>query len=290
MAVTETPQQYTERLLSNVAGQDPWTVLESSASRLRSLVLGRPLEVLARRPAPGRWSVIEILAHLADAEIVGAWRFRTVLASNGVPLQAYDQNVWAGAFNYADADPALSLELFDVTRRGTLALLRRVDQALYDNARMHAERGPESVHHLMRLYAGHDVNHIRQVEALLQTEGTPAFNPAPVKSARTRVEDLPDIRGGTIVDAQPVEGSRKLAALIVDFGDHRRVIAAGLREERASLESLKGRQTLFVLNLAPRRMGGVESEGMLFDLGYADGLRPALALPEFPLPNGTRAG
>jgi tRNA-binding EMAP/Myf-like protein len=284
---TETPLEYRDRLLSLVEG-DAWSTLESTASRLRSLVLGRPLDVLKRQPAPGRWSVAEILAHLADAEIVAAWRFRTVLATDGVPLQAFDQDTWASAFKYAEADPVLSLELFDALRRGTVALLRRVDRGRYRHAGQHAERGPESVEHLIRLYAGHDVNHLRQIDALLA--GAPLFTPAPIKEALTTPEALPDIRVGTILQAEPVAGSSKLAALTVDFGDHRRTIAAGLQQERQDLAALKGRQTLFLLNVAPRRMAGVESQGMLFDLGHADGLRPALAVPEFPMPDGTRAG
>ena len=117
------------------------------------------------------------------------------------------------------------------------------------------------------------------------------FRPAPVKPAVTpdALERL-DIRVGSIVRVEEVRGSSKLVRLTVDFGDHRRSILAGMKQERADPREVEGRQALFVVNLEPRRMAGEVSEGMLFDLGYADGLSPALAVPEREGPNGTRAG
>ena len=163
----ETPQQYISRILSFADGLDPWTVLSSTAGRLRSLTQGRSREELARTPDPSRWSVSQILAHLADAEVVAAWRVRSVLAHDGVALQAFDQNAWAEAFRYAEAAAAESLQLFEVNRSATLALLRRVDPARHSHHGLHAERGRESIEHLVHLYAGHDLNHIAQVERLL---------------------------------------------------------------------------------------------------------------------------
>lgn len=99
-----------------------------------------------------------------------------------------------------------------------------------------------------------------------------------------------DIRVGTIQSVHDVAGSSKLARLVVDFGDHRRNILAGIRKERPDVSLLAGRQALFVVNLPPRTMAGEVSEGMLFDAGYADGIEPALVSPERPVPDGTRAG
>jgi len=99
-----------------------------------------------------------------------------------------------------------------------------------------------------------------------------------------------DIRVGTIELVEDVKGSDKLVRLTVDFGDHKRKILAGLKAERPNPEEIKGRQALFVVNLEPRRMMGEVSEGMLFDIGYADGVTPVLAVPESVVPNGTRAG
>jgi tRNA-binding protein len=99
-----------------------------------------------------------------------------------------------------------------------------------------------------------------------------------------------DIRVGTIERVEEIPRSEKLMKLTVNFGDHTRTILAGIRKERENPREIEGQQALFVLNLEPRTMAGEVSQGMLFDIGYADGVRPALAMPERPLPDGTRAG
>jgi tRNA-binding protein len=117
------------------------------------------------------------------------------------------------------------------------------------------------------------------------------ITPAPVKPIIT-FEDLEkiDIRVGLIERVEDIAQSDKLARLFVDFGDHKRKILAGIKKERHNIFDLEGRQALFVVNLAPRKMFGEVSEGMLFDIGYADGVLPVLAVPEKKVPNGTRAG
>ena len=117
------------------------------------------------------------------------------------------------------------------------------------------------------------------------------FSPAPVKS-RVNIAALEalDIRVGTIERVEEVLRSEKLMKLTVNFGDHTRTILAGIKKERADPREVEGRQALFVVNLEPRKMAGEISEGMLFDIGYADGVTPALAVPERCVPNGTRAG
>ena len=99
-----------------------------------------------------------------------------------------------------------------------------------------------------------------------------------------------DVRVGLIERVEDIPKSNSLVRLVVDFGDHRRVILAGLQQERANPQEIEGRQALFVVNLEPRKMMGEMSEGMLFDIGYADGITPVLAVPEKPVPNGARAG
>lgn len=99
-----------------------------------------------------------------------------------------------------------------------------------------------------------------------------------------------DIRVGTIRSVADVPGSDKLVQMRVSFGDHERTIVAGMKQERADPREIEGKQALFVVNLEPRKMRGVVSEGMLFDIGYADGVRPVLAVPEAAVPDGTRAG
>jgi tRNA-binding protein len=117
------------------------------------------------------------------------------------------------------------------------------------------------------------------------------FKPSPVKREITIADfERIDVRVGTIILVEDIVDSRKLMKLTVDFGDHRRSIIAGIKQERENPGALNGRQALFVLNLAPRKMLGQVSEGMLFDIGYADGIVPALAVPERNVPNGSRVG
>jgi tRNA-binding protein len=119
----------------------------------------------------------------------------------------------------------------------------------------------------------------------------PSFSPHPLKpTIPLSALEAVDIRLGTILEVADVPDSKKLVALNVSFGDHHRTILSGLKPERADPQELVGRQALFVVNLEPRRMAGVLSEGMLFDIGYPDGLQPALAIPEHELPDGARAG
>jgi len=117
------------------------------------------------------------------------------------------------------------------------------------------------------------------------------FKPAPIKPAISfdTLEQI-DVRVGTIRTVEDVPGSDKLVKLTVDFGDHNRTILAGLKQERQNPKEIEGKQALFVVNLPPKKMMGQVSEGMLFDIGYADGVLPALAVPERPVPDGVRAG
>ena len=117
------------------------------------------------------------------------------------------------------------------------------------------------------------------------------FNPAPLKPVISFADlDRIDVRVGTIVSVDEIADSDKLLKLTVDFGDHRRSILAGMKKEREDVREIEGRQALFVINLEPKKMMGQVSEGMLFDIGFADGVKPALAVPERMVPNGTRAG
>lgn len=130
-----------------------------------------------------------------------------------------------------------------------------------------------------------------RIDSSVRVDAKIARMPAPIKPLipHSLLEQV-DIRVGTIANVEEVPKSRKLVRLHVDFGDHTRVILAGLKQERPDLSVLVGKQALFVVNLEPKPLAGELSEGMLFDLGYADGVTPALAVPESPVPNGTRAG
>jgi methionine--tRNA ligase beta chain len=120
---------------------------------------------------------------------------------------------------------------------------------------------------------------------------TNGFTPAPIKPViPPDVLESIDVRVGTIERVEDVAKSSKLVKLTVNFGDHTRCFLAGIRKERADPKEIEGRQALFVVNLAPKTMAGETSEGMMFDIGYADGLLPVMAVPEKPIPNGARAG
>jgi tRNA-binding protein len=118
-----------------------------------------------------------------------------------------------------------------------------------------------------------------------------AMNPAPIKPTISldQIEKI-DVRVGTIERVEDVQGSDRLVKMIVDFGDHKRTILAGMKQEREQPKEIEGRQALFVVNLEHIKMMGEVSEGMLFDIGYADGLTPVLSVPEKEIPNGSRAG
>ena len=117
------------------------------------------------------------------------------------------------------------------------------------------------------------------------------MTPAPIKETIAfDILDRIDIRVGTITRVEDVPKSDKLVRLLVDFGDHSRTVLVGLKQERADPQEIQGKQALFVVNLAPKKMMGEVSEAMLFDIGYADGLVPVLAVPEASVPSGTRAG
>ena len=135
----ETPQQYTQRILGYSEGKQPLRVQQATARKLSALTRRLNKKQLTRRPAPGKWSIAEILAHLADAELVGGWRLRLILGSSGTPIQAFDQEVWAQTFNYSRRNPKASLEMFRVLRENNLTLLKSVPKGLWDNYGMHAE-------------------------------------------------------------------------------------------------------------------------------------------------------
>jgi uncharacterized damage-inducible protein DinB len=168
----ETPQQYTQRIVGYMEGKDPVRVQQETAKKLQKLIKPLSKKQLTERPEPGKWSIAEILAHLADAELVGAWRYRSIAGNNGAPVQAYDQNVWAEAFDYAHRDPKLSLETFRALRENNLRMLKALPKNLWENYGMHQERGKESISHLVDMFAGHDLNHLAQVEKIAEASGT----------------------------------------------------------------------------------------------------------------------
>lgn len=167
----ETPQEYTKRILSYSEGENPMKVQAATPGKLARLVRGVPRKRLTKRPAPGKWSVGEILAHLAETELVGGYRIRTILGAPGAPIQAFDQDKWAEAGGYARRDPRESLALFSALRQANLKLLKSLRPEQWKQFCMHAERGEESIEKTVRMFAGHDRNHIQQIEKILARPG-----------------------------------------------------------------------------------------------------------------------
>ena len=162
----ETPQQYTQRITGYMAGKEPLKVQKATPRKLAGLVKRLDKQQLNYRPAPDKWSITEILAHLADAELVGGFRMRLILGVNGIPIQAFDQDIWATTFQYSRRDPKMSLATFTMLRENNLAMLKSIPKALWENYGMHEERGKESIVQIARMFAGHDLNHLAQVEEL----------------------------------------------------------------------------------------------------------------------------
>jgi len=163
----ETPQHYTQRILGYLEGKTPMEILAATPRRIARLVKGVSRKKLAQRPAPDTWSVAEILAHLADSELVSGFRIRLILGASGTPIQAFDQDAWAKFSGYADQDPVLSLEAFRITRERMVRLLESLPRESWDLHGMHSERGKETVTRVAEMMAGHDVNHARQIGAIL---------------------------------------------------------------------------------------------------------------------------
>jgi hypothetical protein len=165
--IVETFQEYSARLLALSAGADPFEVLGSTPAAIGRLIGGRSAAELQRSPEPGRWSVAQIVSHFADSEIVFAYRIRMILASPGTAIQAYDQDAWSRAQRAESSDAHRSLALFTPIRESMLRLLRGLNAEELERYGIHAERGRETVRHLLALYAGHDRNNLAQIERLL---------------------------------------------------------------------------------------------------------------------------
>ncbi len=165
--MNETVQQYTKRILAQTQDQDPLKVLAASPKKLDRLIKGISPAKLRKRPAPEKWSVAEILAHLADGEIILGWRMRSILGAPGIAVQAYDQNAWNASLHYDKRDPRKDLIQHRVVREANLALLKTLTPQQWKQFGMHSERGEESIERIVRMMAGHDLNHIQQIEGIL---------------------------------------------------------------------------------------------------------------------------
>ncbi|MGQ0563015.1 MAG: DinB family protein [Gemmatimonadota bacterium] len=165
-ANAEETATYVAALLELLGNRDPLDVLARTESELRRRTAGVTPAQLVQPDAPGKWSVRHVLQHLADSELVWGYRLRLVLAHERPPLSGYDQDAFAQRLHYEEADAEQALRDFDGLRGANLRLLRRASEEDLRRVGVHAERGEESLGHMMRLYAGHDLLHLRQIERI----------------------------------------------------------------------------------------------------------------------------
>lgn len=163
----ETAQQYKQRIFGYLAEQDPLKIQSATSKKIERMISRASASKLRKQPAPGKWSASEILAHLADVELVVGYRIRTILGAPGSPIQAFDQDKWAQAMGYGKSDARRSLERFTAFRKANLDLLKSLSPVQWKYHGLHAERGEESIETIAKLSAGHDINHLRQIEKIL---------------------------------------------------------------------------------------------------------------------------
>jgi hypothetical protein len=163
----ETTEQYRKRMFEHSEGGNPLKMQAAAPARLAKLLKGVSPAKARKRPAPGKWSIAEIVAHIADTELVGGYRMRAILGQPGTPIIGFDQDAWVTALHYDKRDLKKSFEQYRALREANLALLKSLTPEQWKHEGLHSERGPESVETMARMYAGHDINHIEQIERIL---------------------------------------------------------------------------------------------------------------------------
>ena len=171
MVKPETFEDYTARIASYVGNRNPMRMLRAAPRRLERAVAGASRSRLTRRPAPGKWSAGEILAHLSEIELLWGYRVRTMLEREDPEIVGMDQEVWARVGRYAKRDPRASLALYTALRRSHVALLSALSAKERSRAGRHSQFGRLTIDRIVRLLAGHDVNHARQTGAILDGPG-----------------------------------------------------------------------------------------------------------------------
>lgn len=157
---------YTKRILSYIMGKDAFNIYCQTPSRLKHLLKGLSKRQLNTPPAKGKWSLAQIVAHLCDSELVMGYRYRMALAQSGCDIQAFDQEQWAKRLRYESSDINQKLELFTNMRNDNIVLLRSLTAKEWKCYGMHEERGKETVERMMQMEAGHDVNHLKQIQGI----------------------------------------------------------------------------------------------------------------------------
>jgi hypothetical protein len=170
-AAKEHARAYIDAVLGLLGDQEPIAVLKQTATALQRIVDSTPDDVLARPEAPGKWSMREVLAHLADSDLVWGWRLRLILSQDRPTLTGYDQDAWAQRLGYADISATDSVAMFTALRTSNLRLVQRASPQDLERVGIHVERGEERLSHQLRLYAGHDILHLNQLDRIRRSVG-----------------------------------------------------------------------------------------------------------------------
>lgn len=165
--MAETAEQYRQRMFSHIDGKDPLKMQAAAPARLAKLLKGVTPAKARKRPAPGKWSIAEIVAHIADTELVVGYRIRAILGEPGTQIIGFDQDVWVTALHYDKRDLKKSYEQYRTLREANVALLKSLAPEQRNHHGMHSERGSESVETNVKMMAGHDINHFQQIERIL---------------------------------------------------------------------------------------------------------------------------
>ncbi len=161
----ETAQEYVQRILGTMGDADPLKVLSETPAQLAAVLAKFSPQQLRKRPAPGKWSAAEIVIHLSEVEMMVGVRVRLVVGTNGINIQGFDQDAWAS--RYANTDLQLALDAFHALRAANLAMYRALTPEEWEHYGIHSERGKESARRIVELCAGHDINHLRQLDGML---------------------------------------------------------------------------------------------------------------------------
>jgi len=162
----ETAEQYRQRMFTYTGGTDPLKLLAAAPARLAKLLKSISPARARKRPAPEKWSVLEIVSHIADTELVGGYRIRAILGAPGTQIIGFDQDTWVTALHYDKRDLRKSFEQYRALREVNVALLKTLTPQQWKQHGMHSERGAETVETIARMFAGHDVNHFQQIERI----------------------------------------------------------------------------------------------------------------------------
>jgi len=167
--MTETAEEYKSRFAAYVEGKDPIAMLREAPETIAGLIAGIAPAMLKQPPTPGKWSALQIIAHLAEDELASSWRYRQMLEHDGPELTAFDQELWARLGDYSSWEPTDALAMFRLLRHANLRMFARLTPQQWQRHGTHTERGKVTMLELCRHMAAHDVNHIEQIKRILNS-------------------------------------------------------------------------------------------------------------------------